>query len=115
MKTKLLFIACLVFFSFTQVHSQNVRVSVGFQTFYDELEPYGTWVNYPRYGYVWRYRLATTDFRPYSTNGRWVYTDDGWTWVSDYDWGWAPFHYGRWLYDDELGWLWVPGNEWALI
>jgi len=112
MKTKLLFIACLLFFSFSQVHSQNVHVSVGFQTFYDELEPYGTWVNYPQHGYVWRYR-ASGEFRPYSTNGRWVYTDDGWTWVSDYNWGWAPFHYGRWLYDDELGWLWVPGNEWA--
>ena len=37
----------------------------------------------------------------------------GWTWASDYNWGWAPFHYGRWLYDDAYGWMWVPGYEWA--
>ncbi len=113
MKSRFLLIAFLLFVSFSQVHSQSIHVSVGFQTFYDELEPYGTWVNYPNYGYVWRYRPSSGEFRPYSTNGRWVYTDDGWTWVSAYHWGWAPFHYGRWIYDDILGWLWVPGNEWA--
>ncbi|HWB62342.1 MAG TPA: hypothetical protein VG603_02445 [Chitinophagales bacterium] len=25
---------------------------VTFQVFYDELSPYGAWVNYPTYGYV---------------------------------------------------------------
>jgi hypothetical protein len=29
------------------------------------------------------------------------------------DWGWAPFHYGRWFLHDDYGWLWVPGTEWA--
>ena len=82
------------------------------QVFYDELSPYGTWVNYPDYGYVW-VPDAGSDFRPYATNGYWTYTDYGWTWVSNYIWGWAPFHYGRWFYDDYYGWAWVPGNEWA--
>jgi hypothetical protein len=113
MKSKILLAAFLVTASFSQIHSQDVHVSVGFQTFYDELQPYGTWVNSPQHGYVWSYRPSSGQFKPYSTNGRWVYTDDGWTWVSDYNWGWAPFHYGRWVYDNELGWLWVPGNEWA--
>jgi hypothetical protein len=40
-------------------------------------------------------------------------TDYGWTWVSDYSWGWAPFHYGRWDYDNYYGWFWVPDNEWG--
>jgi len=40
-------------------------------------------------------------------------TDYGNTWVSDYSWGWAPFHYGRWYYDDYYGWTWIPGYEWA--
>jgi hypothetical protein len=40
-------------------------------------------------------------------------TDYGWTWVSDYPWGWAPFHYGRWDYDNNNGWFWVPDNEWG--
>jgi hypothetical protein len=33
--------------------------------------------------------------------------------VSGYSWGWGPFHYGRWLFDDYYGWIWVPGEEWA--
>jgi len=86
--------------------------SVSYQSFYDDLAPYGNWINYPGYGYVWM-PDAGPDFMPYSTNGNWVYTDAGWTWASDYNWGWAPFHYGRWFYEGGYGWMWVPGNEWA--
>ena len=85
---------------------------VNFQVFYDALSPYGQWVDYQNYGYVWVPDVGS-DFVPYSTSGYWVLTDYGWTWVSDYEWGWAPFHYGRWNYDNSYGWLWVPGNEWG--
>lgn len=86
--------------------------SVSFQLFYDELSPYGMWVDYPNYGYVW---IPNGDpgFSPYATSGHWIFTDDGWTWISDYPWGWAPFHYGRWDYDNTYGWFWVPDNEWG--
>ena len=85
---------------------------VTLQVFYDALSPYGMWVNYPHYGYVW---IPDRDpgFSPYATSGYWVFTDYGWTWVSDYPWGWAPFHYGRWDYDNTYGWLWVPDGEWG--
>ena len=86
--------------------------NVSFQVFYDQLSPYGEWVNYPNWGYVW-IPDAGSDFVPYSTQGHWILTDDGWTWMSDYSWGWAPFHYGRWDYDQYYGWFWVPGNEWG--
>jgi hypothetical protein len=86
--------------------------NVSFQVFYDELNPYGRWINYPRYGYVW-IPANEIGFEPYSTNGYWAYTDYGWTWISDYPWGWATFHYGRWDFDDEYGWYWVPDYEWA--
>jgi hypothetical protein len=33
--------------------------------------------------------------------------------VSDYTWGDIPFHYGRWFFDPELGWVWVPGYVWG--
>ncbi|MBS1501327.1 MAG: hypothetical protein JST32_04650 [Bacteroidetes bacterium] len=82
------------------------------QIFYDELSPFGRWVDYPSYGYVWSPDVGT-DFDPYVTNGYWVYSDYGWTWASGYTWGWATFHYGRWFFDDYYGWLWVPGDEWA--
>jgi len=88
------------------------QASVSFQVFYDNLSPYGMWVNYPNYGYVW-IPNADPGFSPYATAGYWVYTEDGWTWVSDYPWGWAPFHYGRWDYDNGYGWFWVPDDEWG--
>lgn len=90
----------------------SAQFSVSFQMFYDQLSPYGTWVSYPNYGYVW---LPNTGpgFSPYATAGHWVFTEYGWTWVSDYNWGWAAFHYGRWLFDPYYGWLWVPDTVWG--
>ena len=86
---------------------------INFQTFYDELSPYGTWIQSPNYGYVWQPN-AGPDFTPYSSAGNWQYSGDyGWIWASDYSWGWAPFHYGRWFNDEMYGWMWVPGYQWA--
>jgi hypothetical protein len=86
---------------------------VSLQTFYDELSPYGTWINDPEYGYVWRPDVDQSDFRPYYTNGRWAMTEYGNTWVSNYDWGWAPFHYGRWTYNRYNNWVWIPDTVWG--
>ncbi len=85
--------------------------SVTYQQFYDALSPYGHWIDYPGFGYAWSPDVA--DFSPYVTNGFWVNTNLGWCWNSDYNWGWAPFHYGRWFYETGYGWLWEPGYEWA--
>jgi hypothetical protein len=93
-----------------QVKAQQDQVN--FQIFYDELSPYGQWVDDMQYGYVW-IPDAGEDFEPYSTEGHWILSEYGWTWVSNYDWGWAPFHYGRWDYDNYYGWFWVPDNEWG--
>lgn len=90
----------------------TVSTTVTFQSFYDDLMPYGIWMDYPGYGQVWHPRLED-DFRPYNTNGYWMYSTEGWAWVSNYNWGWGPFHYGRWMYDDLYGWLWVPGYDWS--
>ncbi len=83
-----------------------------FQVFYDDLSPYGSWVDYQPYGYVW-IPDAGPDFSPYLTNGYWVWSDFGWTWRSGYPWGWAAFHYGRWDFNDDYGWFWVPDNVWG--
>jgi hypothetical protein len=50
-------------------------------------------------------------WNPY-TNGRWVWTRYGWTWVSHYRWG-RTYHYGRWWYSSRYGWVWSPGRRWA--
>ncbi len=93
-----------------QASAQQPYVSL--QVFYDQLSPYGEWVDYQNYGYAWIPNEGP-DFVPYSTRGHWIYTNYGWTWVSDYQWGWAPFHYGRWDYDNYYGWLWIPDTEWG--
>src|SRR4051812_41995983 len=55
-----------------------------YDTFYRKLEPYGAWRETADYGYVWQPEQAqrSRDWRPY-TDGRWAYTDAGWTWVSE--------------------------------
>lgn len=91
----------------------TINRGVSFQRFYDELAPYGDWVRDARYGYIW---LPSVEqgFHPYGTQGHWVMTEFGNTWVSYYDWGWAPFHYGRWYFDDYFqSWAWIPGYEWG--
>ncbi|WP_113651233.1 DUF6600 domain-containing protein [Pedobacter namyangjuensis] len=86
---------------------------VSLQSFYDELSPYGQWIQDPQYGYVWRPDVDQEEFRPYYTNGRWAMTEYGNTWVSNYDWGWAPFHYGRWIYNRYNNWVWLPDTVWG--
>lgn len=94
-----------------KVMAQDEDISM--QSFYDELSPYGTWIQDPQYGYVWRPDVEQREFRPYYTNGRWAMTEYGNTWVSNYDWGWAPFHYGRWVYNRYNQWVWIPDTTWG--
>jgi hypothetical protein len=90
--------------------SVSVGVDIGF--FHDSLSPYGDWIQTARFGLVWTPRQVDPGWRPY-TYGHWAYTDYDWTWVSDEAWGWATYHYGRWAFDPSIGWVWVPGDEWA--
>ncbi|HSZ11418.1 MAG TPA: DUF6600 domain-containing protein [Rhizomicrobium sp.] len=92
--------------------AQEVSADVSFTSFHDRLSTYGNWSHNPRYGDVWRPRDVDADFHPYS-RGHWVDTEYGFTWVSDYQWGDVPFHYGRWVNDADDGWVWVPGYVWA--
>ena len=90
----------------------NVSVNVGFSFFFNELAPYGEWVTVPDYGEVWRPRQVAVGWQPY-LNGRWCYTDYGWTWESFDPWGGDPYHYGTWAFASDWGWVWVPGDIWA--
>lgn len=109
--TTMLFSACAST-NYIAQSPEAIPPDITYQTFYDNLSPYGTWIDYPGYGHVWNPRMEA-GFRPYATNGRWAYSNQGWAWQSNYNWGWAPFHYGSWLYDDMYGWLWKPGYEWS--
>ncbi len=89
--------------------------TVSTDVFVTALAPYGEWVDVGSYGRVWRPSPAVVGvgFRPYGPGGHWVHTDYGWSYESDWEWGWAPFHYGRWYLDQGHGWVWIPGNAWA--
>lgn len=88
----------------------HASVDLGF--FYDNLAQYGNWIQRPNHGWVWTPRDVSASWRPYQA-GHWVWSDQGWTWLSDEPYGWATYHYGRWYQDPEIGWAWVPGTDWA--
>jgi hypothetical protein len=79
--------------------------------FYDELSPYGQWVDYGNYGPVWYPSRVSENWRPY-LDGRWVPTADGWVFETNEPWGWATYHYGNWMPTPEHGWVWAPGRTW---
>jgi hypothetical protein len=89
----------------------QVQVNVSIGGFYDQLDPYGQWVDCS-YGECWVPERVGADWQPYE-NGEWIYTEYGWTWVSYDPWGDDPYHYGSWTYINRYGWAWVPGTVWA--
>ena len=59
-----------------------------------DLNYYGSFVNAPGCGSVWRPFFASVGWDPYM-NGTWAwYPASGYSWVSPYPWGWIPFHSG---------------------
>lgn len=86
--------------------------AVSFDFFYSNLSPHGAWHVSANYGRVWQPAISTSGWNPYY-DGHWQYSDVGWAWVSDYDWGPIAYHYGTWVQDDYYGWVWVPGYTWA--
>jgi hypothetical protein len=104
-----LFAAVVAIGALNPAHAR-AQVSVSF--FYDNLSPYGEWVNDPDYGYCWHPTNVDENWAPY-TDGYWAYTDQGWTWVSYEDYGGIVYHYGRWAHLEDEGWVWVPGYQWA--
>jgi hypothetical protein len=76
--------------------------------FYTELAPYGSWYDDPKYG--WVFAPASSAYVPY-TNGRWTFTDYGFTWISGDPFGWATDHYGRWVWANR--WVWRPDTTWG--
>jgi uncharacterized protein DUF6600 len=93
------------------IEARAARVVV---VFHETLAAHGQWV-VTSYGEAWCPAVAEVgvDFVPYASGGHWVYTDAGWVFETRWAWGWAPFHYGRWVLDPFYGWVWIPGVEWA--
>jgi hypothetical protein len=74
-----------------------------------DLDDHGYWDSHYEYGRVWYPTAVSAGWAPYR-NGRWSHVQPwGWTWIDDAPWGFAPFHYGRWV---RVGgrWAWCPGQ-----
>jgi len=73
-----------------------------------DLDAYGSWRTVAPYGPIWIPRSVRSGWAPYGF-GRWVWDPIfGWTWLDDAPWGWAPFHHGRWIFVTGH-WAWAPG------
>ena len=96
-----------------QPEAQSEGGGDDYSVFYSRLSEDGDWVEAGDYGYVFCPHVARGgDWGPYR-DGHWVWTDRGWFWYSNERFGWATYHYGRWVRIEGQGWCWVPGNEWA--
>lgn len=82
-------------------------------TGYQSVVTTGEWTSNPDYGQVW-YPPVDRDWVPYR-HGHWSWVAPwGWTWVDDAAWGFAPFHYGRWVEISDR-WAWTPGEPGVVV
>lgn len=93
----------------TLVAEQSSRHIGTEMTGYEELDRYGSWSTNSDYGSLWTPTTVAADWTPYR-DGQWSYIAPwGWTWVDNAPWGYAPFHYGRWV-QVRNRWAWAPGR-----
>ncbi len=94
-----------------RTHTRYVSSQVvsSYMTGHEDLDTYGDWIDNGEYGRIWAPRYVSAGWAPYR-HGSWSYVNPwGWTWVDDAPWGFAPFHYGRWVTINSR-WCWWPGE-----
>lgn len=101
----------LLLFSATKVGAYNYYYG-SFDYFYTSLQNQGNWIEFPGGVIAWKPYTYDYNWAPYKY-GRWLWTTQGWYWDSNEPYGHIVYHYGRWSYDDYYGWLWYPGYDWA--
>ena len=74
-----------------------------------DLARHGAWSTGPDGVPLWTPARLPAGWQPYQ-QGAWSWNPPwGWTWIDDQPWGFAPFHYGRWLWLHGH-WAWTPGR-----
>lgn len=81
-----------------------------------QLARQGEWLVVRPYGRVWHPhpRLVGEGFVPYLSAGHWRHGEEGWEFESDLAWLALTLHYGRWFMGQDLGWVWLPDQEYAV-
>jgi hypothetical protein len=103
------FKALPLFFLFTI--SQVQRPLVDFDLVIETLKPYGQWESIGQERYAYRPVSGSATWRPLR-QGRWLYTDYGWTWEGTDPGSWVTDHYGVWTKKQMAGWVWIPDGQW---
>jgi hypothetical protein len=111
MKKVIYLLTVLMFFIIIRLDAKPVQ-EVSFDYFYSSLSPYGEWIDLQDGVKAWHPYDVSPEWKPYSI-GRWNWTNNGWYWDSDEPFGWATYHYGRWIEDENYGWIWVPDYTWG--
>jgi hypothetical protein len=95
-----------------QRDDETVRYVSVEMTGWEDLDRHGRWHRHPQHGSVWVPAVVPGGWAPYRM-GHWAWISPwGWTWIDDARWGFAPFHYGRWLWWGGR-WCWAPGARQA--
>ena len=90
--------------------SPSARYVGSEMTGYEDLDRNGVWRDDPEYGPLWQPSAVAAGWAPYR-DGSWSWIAPwGWTWVDNAAWGYAPFHYGRWVQASGR-WAWAPGRQ----
>lgn len=77
------------------------------------LEQHGRFVTHARHGEVWVPAAVAPGWKPYP-HCNWVHDQtNGWFYDDKSPWGRIVHHFGRWTQDSQLGWAWVPGDEFS--
>ncbi len=93
----------------THQRAASTEVISPYMTGYEDLDANGDWIDDNEYGRLWTPRTVVAGWVPYRY-GSWSYVRPwGWTWIDDAPWGFAPFHYGRWV-QIRTRWYWTPGR-----
>jgi hypothetical protein len=84
------------------------RGKIDFDTAMALLNPYGTWAKVDSTHWA----FTPLDHGAPYTNGRWIYTEFGWTWLGNLPHSWLTEHYGFWKRGENHLWSWFPGPYW---
>ena len=95
-------------FAITKAHAEATTLA----EFKSVLANYGQWGTHAKYGDIWVPTVTPPGWHPYPAC-QWSYTKDGWYFNDDTAWGSIVHHYGRWSHDEQIGWFWVPDQDWS--
>ncbi|HEY6258229.1 MAG TPA: DUF6600 domain-containing protein [Xanthobacteraceae bacterium] len=96
-------------FSITQAHAAGPTTVAEFKSV---LAAYGKWGTHDKYGDIWVPTVTPPGWHPYPAC-QWVFTKEGWYFNDTTPWGSIVHHYGRWSHDEQIGWFWVPDQDWS--